>query len=391
MRKNAWVVILGLLFISSCIVYVPVDEGSYTPPPRERPYEGDHYEYPADVDYGNFYEHLSPYGAWVQYAPYGYVWIPRQTAYRWRPYTHGRWAWTNSGWTWISYYNWGWIPFHYGRWGWDRGLGWYWVPGTIWAPAWVSWRWSNTYIGWAPLSPGVEFVAGVGIGSLPYDYPDFYWVFIEGRYFQHDDFDRYILPFERNRTIFRQTVHKANLSVRNRQLLNLGVDVDQVAHLTRSKVNRYEIEEGQRPDRSGISGDRVRIYRPAVRKNEAAKPETYLRKEEAEARLPEIRSSDLEKKLTPVEREQRLRQEQEEEMRLLEESQHKENAELRKRIEDEKKLAATAAEKAKVEREAQVKASQLKKEHEEEKAKISERHQEEKKVVKGKIKKKNNG
>jgi hypothetical protein len=391
MRKNAWVVILGLLFISSCIVYVPVDEGSYTPPPRERPYEGDHYEYPADVDYGSFYEHLSPYGAWVQYAPYGYVWIPRQTAYRWRPYTHGRWAWTNSGWTWISYYNWGWIPFHYGRWGWDRGLGWYWVPGTIWAPAWVSWRWSNTYIGWAPLSPGVEFVAGVGIGSLPYDYPDFYWVFIEGRYFQHDDFDRYILPYERNRTIVRQTVHKANLSVRNRQLLNPGVDVDQVAHLTRSKVNRYEIEEGQRPDRSGISGDRVRIYRPAVRKNEAAKPATYLRKEEAEARLPEIRSSDLEKKLTPVEREQRLRQEQEEEMRLLEESQHKEDAELRKRIEDEKKLAATAAEKAKVEREAQVKASQLKKEHEEEKAKISERHQEEKKVVKGKIKKKNDG
>jgi hypothetical protein len=234
-------------------------------------------------------------------------------------------------------------------------------------------------------------VAGVGIGSLPYDYPDFYWVFIEGRYFQHDDFGRYILPSERNRTIVRQTVHKANLSVRNRQLLNQGVDVEQVAHLTRNRVNRYEIEEGRRPDLSGISGDSLRIYRPAVRKNEAAKPETYLRKEEAEARLPEIRTGDLEKKLSPVEREQRLREEQEKEMRLLEESQQKENAELRKRIEDEKKLAGTPAEKSKVEKEAGIESSRLKKEHDEEKSKISERHQEEKKIVKSKIKKKDNG
>jgi hypothetical protein len=388
MKKNAWIIILGLLFVSSCIVYVPVDEGSYPPPPRERPAEGDVYDYPSDIDYGYFYEDLSPYGSWIQYAPYGYVWIPLQVAYRWRPYTHGRWAWTDSGWTWISYYNWGWIPFHYGRWGWDRNMGWFWVPGTIWAPAWVTWRWSNLYIGWAPLSPDVEFVAGVGIGSLPYDYPDFYWVFIEGRYFQNDDFDRYVLPFERNRTIVRLTVHKANLSVHNRQLLNQGVDIEQVAHLTRTKVNRYEIEEGQRPDLSGISGDRVRIYRPAVRKNEAAKPKEYLRKEEAEARMPEIRASELDKKLPPAERERRLESEQQEEMRLLKESQDKEQAELRRRVEDEKKLAATAVEKAKVEKEAQVNSSRLKKEHEEEKAKISERHQEEKKVVKGKIKKK---
>ena len=78
-------------------------------------------------------------------------------------------------------------------------------------------------------------------------------------------------------------------------------------------------------------------------------------------------------------------------MRLLKESQEKEDAELRKRTEDEKKLASTPAQKAKVENDAKVKSSQLKKEHEEEKSKISERHQEEKKVVKGKIKKKNNG
>jgi hypothetical protein len=388
MRKSALVGLLGFLLMTSCIVYVPVDEGSSPPPPRERPYEGDHYEYPSDIDYGEFYESLSPYGTWVQYVPYGYVWIPQQLAYRWRPYTHGRWAWTNSGWTWVSYYKWGWIPFHYGRWGWDTRLGWFWVPGTIWAPAWVSWRWSNLYVGWAPLPPDVEFVAGVGIASLPSGFPDFYWVFIDGHHFQDEDFSRYVLPFERNRTIVRLTVHKANLSVRDRQLLNAGVDVDQIAHLTRARVNRYEIEEGQRPDLSEISGDRIRIYRPAVRKTEAARPAAFIRKEEAEARMPDIRASDMEKNLSPAELERRLEGEQQKEMRLLNESQDKEQAELRKRIEDEKKLASSPAERAKVEKEAEIKASQLKKEHDEEKSKISERHQEEKKVIKGKIKKK---
>lgn len=244
------------------------------------------------------------------------------------------------------------------------------------------------YIGWAPLSPDVEFIAGVGIGSMPYDYPDRYWVFVEGRYFQHNDFYRYILPFERNRTVVRLTVRKANLSVRNRQLLNQGVDIEQVSRMTRSQVKRYEIEEGQRPELSGISGDRVRIFRPAARKNEAAKPENFLRKEDAEARAPEIRAGQLDRKLPPGERERKLEDEQQKEMRLLKESQEREQTELRRRIEDEKKLADTPAKKAKIEKEARVEASRLKKEHEEEKSKISERHQKEKKVVKGTVKKK---
>ena len=389
MKKNFWIVIFGLLFVSSCIVYVPVEDDSpYPPSDRERTSREEYYDYPSDIDYGYFYEYLSPHGRWIQYSPYGYVWIPRQTAYHWRPYTNGRWVWTNFGWTWNSYHKWGWIPFHYGRWGWDRHLGWYWVPGTIWAPAWVTWRWGNMYIGWAPLPPDVEFVAGVGIGSLPYDFPDHCWVFIEGRYFQHDNFGRYVLPHERNRTVIRHTVHKANLSVHNRQLHNQGVDVDHVSLLTRSKVSRYEIQEGQRPEPGQISGDNLRIYRPAVRKNEAVKPELFLKREEAEVRMPEIRTDDLEKSYSPLEREQRLKEEQDRQIRLLRETQEKELNDLRKRTEDEKRLASTSAERSKVEKESEVKASQLKKEHEEEKAKISERHEAEEKVIKSRIKKK---
>jgi hypothetical protein len=328
------------------------------------------------MDTNGFYDYLAPYGVWVHYAPYGYVWTPRQVRHNWRPYTHGRWAWTNYGWTWISYYEWGWVPFHYGRWGWDTRLGWFWVPGNIWSPAWVSWRWSNLYIGWCPLPPDIEFVPSAGIGPLPDDFPDFYWVFIEGRYFQYDSLDRYVLPFERNRTIARLTIHKANLTVRNRQLLNNGVDVDQVARLTRSEISRYELEEGEKPGPSQVSGNTVRIFRPAVRKVETAKPKVFLEKDEAEKQIPEIRAEELEKKGPPEEAEKRLRDDHEQEMRLLNESQ------------EEEKLAGTTVEKEKVRKEAKVKSSELKKAHDEEKAKIAERHQQEEKVVKGRIKKK---
>ena len=392
MKKNVLAVLLGFLFLSSCIVYVPYEGEGGTPPPRTTPedktYERDYGDYPSEMDYNDFYEYLSPYGVWVHNGPYGYVWIPRQVGHNWRPYTYGRWVWTNYGWTWISYHQWGWVPFHYGRWGWDNRLGWFWVPGSIWAPAWVSWRWSNLYVGWCPLPPDVEFVAGIGIGSLPYDFPDSYWVFIEGRYFQYDYLDRYVLPYERNRTVVRLTVHKANLTVRDRQLINQGIDIEQVSRLTRSEVSRYEIEEGQRPGESQISGNAVKIFRPAVKKNEVAKPKVFLEKEEAEQKVPEIRTDDLERRLSPAEYEQNLKGEQEKEMRLLQQSQEREEVELRKKTDDEEKLAGSSAEKEKIRKGAEVKASELKKEHAEEKAKIAERHQEETKVVKGKIKKK---
>jgi len=393
MKKNVLAVLFGFLFLSSCIVYVPTNQGEEgtTPPPtprEEQTYERDYGEYPSEMDYNDFYEYLSPYGVWVHDTPYGYVWIPRHVGQHWRPYTYGRWAWTNYGWTWVSYHEWGWVPFHYGRWGWDNRLGWFWVPGSVWAPAWVSWRWSNLYIGWCPLPPDVEFVAGVGIGSLPYDFPDYYWIFIEGRNFQYDYLDRYVLPYERNRTVIRLTVHKANLTVRNRQLIDDGVDVEQVSRLTRSEVPRYEVEEGQRPGPSQISGNAVKIFRPAVKKNEVAKPKVFWEKEEAAEKVPEVRIDDLEKRLSPAQVEQRLREDQDKEMRLLEQSQEKEAVELKKKADDEEKLAGSSVEREKVKKEADVKASEMKKEHAEEKAKITERHRQEEKVVKGRIKKK---
>lgn len=113
----------------------------------------------------DFYAPLNNYGAWVDLPNYGRVWQPTVTVVidSWRPYCQGgHWVYTDCGWYWQSDYSWGWAPFHYGRWCYVDRYRWVWVPDTVWAPAWVSWRRSDTHCGWAPLPPGTGFRVGVG-------------------------------------------------------------------------------------------------------------------------------------------------------------------------------------------------------------------------------------
>jgi len=119
----------------------------------------------VDASYQNFYDLLAPYGSWLAMDPYGYVWQPSATLHDidWRPYTLGHWAYTDDGWTWMSDEPFGWITYHYGRWMRTHTLGWVWTPGDQWAPAWVSWRYGNDFVGWAPLPPEARFDGTAGI------------------------------------------------------------------------------------------------------------------------------------------------------------------------------------------------------------------------------------
>jgi hypothetical protein len=118
-----------------------------------------------DATYQEFYDALSAYGSWVQMPGYDYVWQPAATVqdFRWRPYTLGHWVFTDNGWTWVSDEPFGWITYHYGRWMRTQQLGWVWVPGDEWAPAWVSWRSGGDFVGWAPLPPEARFDGATGI------------------------------------------------------------------------------------------------------------------------------------------------------------------------------------------------------------------------------------
>jgi hypothetical protein len=104
------------------------------------------------------------YGSWQNEAPYGAVWYPR-VARTWRPYYHGYWAPMPSyGWTWVGFDAWDWPTHHYGRWGYARGS-WFWVPGRVWAPAWVSWASAPGFVSWCPLGVSGSPVFALSIGN----------------------------------------------------------------------------------------------------------------------------------------------------------------------------------------------------------------------------------
>jgi hypothetical protein len=131
----------------------PPDEDTGGPPPPSAQADADIPPAGQDVaDEQVFYERLSPYGHWEYVPDYGRVWVPA-VAPGWRPYVYGRWMLTEWGWTWVSDDPWAWAAYHYGTWGFTGGVGWFWVPGRVWAPAWVTWRWGFGYCAWAPIGP----------------------------------------------------------------------------------------------------------------------------------------------------------------------------------------------------------------------------------------------
>ncbi|MAB13624.1 DUF6600 domain-containing protein [Parvibaculum sp.] len=164
-------------------------------PSEARPAYPDSY---ADAAY--FHDELSPYGRWHELGAYGRVWQPRNMHSGWRPYTRGRWVWDDDyGWTWTSDFNWGWAAFHYGRWIYDSHYGWLWVPGRVWSPAWVTWRFSNGYVGWSPIGIFINWSSW----DPGWDYPGWNYVY-------RDDFvrnDVYIHVIVRNnyRNYYHQT------------------------------------------------------------------------------------------------------------------------------------------------------------------------------------------
>jgi hypothetical protein len=96
----------------------------------------------------------STYGEWLWDDLYGYVWRPffnrQEYPWGWAPYYYGRWSSMGGQLYWVPEEPWGWIPYHLGVWQWDKKLGWVWLPGSLFAPAWVDWEFFFGYFGWRP-------------------------------------------------------------------------------------------------------------------------------------------------------------------------------------------------------------------------------------------------
>jgi len=150
-----------------------------------------------------FSPRLAPYGYWVDDAYYGRVWVPSRgvVGADFRPYVSGgHWELTaDDEWLWVSDYPFGAVTFHYGRWAWlSGGVGWGWVPGYVYAPAWVDFRiGSSGYVGWGPAPPYSVWRGGLFV-SLGWHRPIPY-IFCPTTYVFSSTLPRYVV-YDRYRT-----------------------------------------------------------------------------------------------------------------------------------------------------------------------------------------------
>ena len=242
---------------------------------------------PAEnVTVNYFYSSLSPYGSWVDVPGYGLCWQPTVAAADpyWRPYAdRGRWLWSDAGWYWYSDYTWGWAPFHYGRWCSYPRYGWIWVPGSVWAPSWVTWRYTDAYCGWAPLPPGCGFRSGIGLTwyghgvSIGFDFglASHCWSYVPSAHFCDWNVRRHFLPANRLHAVHLAATpaHRFTTTHHNSMVMNHGIEPNTIARATRTKIPTAKITDHAlptdarvKPERLNTSGNNLAVVRPQLPK-----------------------------------------------------------------------------------------------------------------------------
>ena len=255
----------------------------------------------TSVNINLFYEELAPYGQWSPHQEFGYVWQPYEVGYDWKPYSNGKWAWSDQGWIWVSYEPYGWATYHYGRWIYDDYRGWLWIPGTTWAPAWVSWHQSPEYIGWSPLPPDRRFFIEIGFNFnsyKPYRYKPYYYkpyhykhkhkkhhyyhhnyrpparhcVFLPHHKFgHHKHAGKASVLNPQDAIVFRNSKNITNIKYSGNKVINYGPDKYFIEKRSNKKVVRHNIVDrkhvGAPKHINRVQGNTYNVYRPKIQRN----------------------------------------------------------------------------------------------------------------------------
>jgi len=149
----------------------------------------------------------------------------------------------------------------------DDYYGWFWIPDNMWGPAWVTWRTSPGYYGWAPLGPNISINIVIVGGYNP---PPHYWVFLPDNYMGHDDINHYYGPRKNNQVYIDNSTVINNTYVDNntRTTYIAGPRKEDVQKVTGARVKPVEIVENSKPGQS-LENDQFKIYRPVISKSDS--------------------------------------------------------------------------------------------------------------------------
>ncbi len=238
---------------------------------------------PTYVSNNYFYDSLAPYGNWIEVEGYGRCWQPTVVIVNrnWQPYSNrGRWVYTDAGWYWLSDYSWGATTFHYGRWFTHPSRGWCWWPDTVWAPSWVSWRYSGDYCGWAPLPPTACYRPGFGFSyygssvgfSFGFGIAASWYTFVPlGRICDTRPYHHRLPAHHAMQVYNNSTVMNHYVSGKNNRVINQGIAPERIRERTRAEIRTVSLRDADagvgrtgRRERLEHDGRTLVVHRPQL-------------------------------------------------------------------------------------------------------------------------------
>ncbi len=154
------------------------------------------------------------------------------------------------------------------------------MPDPVWAPAWVCWRNTGQYAGWAPLPPGVAFRPGTG--TLTFHgrpvVPGFHFglgadafAFVNVAHFLDHHLTASVVPHSQNGSLFGKTVVTAGITSGVGGLSNRGLDAAVVAATSLGTVHQIALRDvgapvsgGIRAESLSLGGKSLSVFRPQL-------------------------------------------------------------------------------------------------------------------------------
>jgi hypothetical protein len=200
-----------------------------------------------------------------------------------QPYTNGQWINTEAGWYFQAATPVEEVTHHYGRWVHSPAAGWVWVPGRVWAPAWVDWREEGDYIAWTPIAPSVYIVNNV-IAPPPVIVEERYIV-VEKRYFVEPMVYQHVYWHHRHPGKFKikEWRRLEGVMVVNNTIIDRGPDVSIIQTMIGRDIPVVRIDRVSSINSVEYTGNVIKTYSPEFkkvkekgnRKNTFTKPEKY--------------------------------------------------------------------------------------------------------------------
>lgn len=188
------------------------------------------------------------------------------------PYTNGQWVYSNYGWYFKAPTAHEEIVHHYGRWVYSPAIGWAWMPGRVWSPAWVEWREDDVNIAWSPIPPSVYIVANE-IPVIPV-YEDTY-VIVEKRYFVEPVVYNYIYNDKEYKKLLKSMRRPKGVVIVNNVIVNQGPAVLDIERYHGSSIGVVKVHKVNNIRDIQFTGTELSVFTPQFRKVKAKGNLTY--------------------------------------------------------------------------------------------------------------------